>query len=52
MVGCGEYASVQDAVSAIVRVKETVLPDEKIAEEYEGRFRRFTKFYPALKGLF
>ncbi len=52
MVGCGEYASVQEAASAIVRVKETVLPDVKIAAEYESRYRRFTKLYPALKGLF
>ena len=52
MVGCGEYASVQEAASAIVRVKETVLPDEKTAAEYENRYRHFTKLYPALKGLF
>lgn len=52
MVGCGEYASVQEAASAIVRVKETVLPDAKIAADYEARYRHFTKLYPALKGLF
>ena len=52
MVGCGEYASVQDAANAIVRVKETVLPDAKTAADYEARYRRFTKLYPALKGLF
>ena len=52
MVGCGEYASVQEAASAIVRVKETVLPDAKIAADYESRYFHFTKLYPALKGLF
>lgn len=31
MVGCGEYKTVKDAADAIVRVKETVLPVEKIA---------------------
>ena len=52
MVGCGEYGSVQEAASAIVRVRETVLPDEQIAADYEARYRHFTKLYPALKGLF
>ena len=52
MVGCGEYANVQEAASAIVRVKETVLPDASIAAAYEERYRHFTKLYPALKGLF
>ena len=52
MVGCGEYASVREAASAIVRVKETVLPDERIAAAYERRYRHFAGLYPALKGLF
>ena len=52
MVGCGEYHSVQAAADAIVRVKETVLPDPAIAAAYEQKYRHFTKLYPALKGLF
>ena len=52
MVGCREYGSVQEAASAIVRVRETVLPDKQIAADYEARYRHFTKLYPALKGLF
>ena len=52
MVGCGEYASVQEAAKAIVRVKETVLPVPSVAAAYEHKYRRFTRFYPALKGLF
>ncbi len=52
MVGCGEYGAVQEAASAIVRVRETVLPDKQIAADYEARYRHFTKLYPALKGLF
>ena len=52
MVGCGEYKTVQEAASAIVRVKETVLPVPEIAAAYEQKYRHFTKFYPALKGLF
>jgi len=52
MVGCGEYKSVQEAASAIVRVKETVYPDAETAARYEARYRHFTNLYPALKGLF
>ena len=52
MVGCGEYGSVQAAADAIVRVRETVLPDPEIAAAYEEKYRHFTKLYPALKGLF
>ena len=43
MVGCGEYQTVQEAVEAIVRVKETVLPDSDIAAQYEEHYRHFTK---------
>lgn len=52
MVGCGEYKTVKDAANAIVRVKETVLPDEKIAALYVQRYAHFVKLYPALKGVF
>lgn len=52
MVGCGEYASVKDAAEQIVNVKETVYPDEKIAELYEKRYNTFRKLYPALKDVF
>ena len=52
MVGCGEYASVRQAAEAIVRVKETVLPDRQTAERYAEKYKNFTKFYPALKGVF
>ena len=52
MVGSGEYASVRQAAEAIVRVKETVLPDRETAERYAEKYKNFTKFYPALKGVF
>ena len=52
MVGCGAYASVEDAASALVRVTETVLPQPELAERYEAAYSRFRKIYPAVKGLF
>lgn len=52
MVGCGEYKTVKDAAKAIVRVKETVLPDEKIAALYAQRYAYFLKLYPVLRAVF
>lgn len=52
MVGCGEYASVKEAVEKIVKVKETVYPDQKIAELYQKRYDVFKKLYPSLKEVF
>ena len=52
MVGCGEYKTVKDAAKAIVRVKETVLPDEKAAALYAQRYIYFSKLYPALYGIY
>lgn len=52
MVGCGEYKTVKDAAKAIVRVKETVLPDEKIAALYVQRYAYFLKLYPVLRAVF
>lgn len=52
MVGCGEYETVKEAAKAIVRVKETVLPDEKAAALYAQRYIYFSKLYPALYGIY
>ena len=52
MVGCGEYKTVKESVEKIVKVKETVYPDQKIAELYEKRYDVFKKLYPSLKEVF
>ena len=52
MVGCGEYATVRAAAEAIVRVRETVLPDPAIARRYEEHYAVFRSLYPALRGVF
>lgn len=52
MVGCGEYASVKEAAEKIVKVKETVYPDQKLAELYQKRYDVFKKLYPSLKEVF
>lgn len=51
-VGCGEFTSVEDAADRIIHVTDTIEPDPVLTEKYEEKYKRFRKFYPALKGLF
>ena len=50
--GGGEYKNVKEAAKAIVRVKETVLPDANTVALYAQRYVCFKKLYPALKSVF
>ena len=52
MVACGEYASVEEACSAIVKVVDTIHPDPEIAARYEARYNTFKKIYPVMKPMF
>ena len=49
MVGCGEYASVEDAAEAIANVAQTVEPDSANFPYYEKKYETFRKLYPAIK---
>lgn len=49
-VACGEYASVDDAAKAIVKVKKTVVPQKELAEAYQRKYKVFRSLYPAIKG--
>lgn len=51
-VGCGEYASVEEAAQKLVKVVDTVVPEPELAAKYEERYRKFSKIYPAVKELF
>lgn len=51
-VGCGEYASVEEAADKLVKVVDTVEPTPELVQKYEERYRKFKKIYPAVKGLF
>ena len=52
MVGCGEYANVEECAGKLVRVRETVLPQPELAAKYEEQYQKFRKIYPALKETF
>ncbi len=51
-VGCGVYASVEEAAKTLVKVTSTQKPDPELAAMYEEKYQTFRKIYPALKELF
>ena len=51
-VGCGEFASVEEAVDKLVKVVGTVEPDPELTAKYEERYQQFRQIYPACKELF
>ncbi|MGN1184479.1 MAG: xylulokinase, partial [Oliverpabstia sp.] len=42
-VGCGEYASVEEASAALVKVIDTVEPDSELVAKYEERYQEFRR---------
>jgi xylulokinase len=51
-VGCGAFASVEDAAEKLVKVVDTIEPEVDLVEKYEERYQQFKKIYPAMKELF
>lgn len=51
-VGCGEYASVEEAAEKIVKVVDTVEPEAELVAKYEERYQKFKEIYPACKPVF
>lgn len=51
-VGCGEYASVEEASATLVKVIDTVEPDPELVVKYEERYQEFRRIYPTVKELF
>ena len=51
-VGCGEYASVEEACEKLVKVVDTIEPDPVLVEKYEEKYQQFRKLYPTVKALF
>ena len=52
MVGCGTYASVQEASGKLVSIASTAYPDAEIAARYEAKYQKFKEIYPTMKSLF
>ncbi len=51
-VGCGEYATVEEAAAKLVKIVDTIEPEPEIAAKYEEKYRKFAKIYPTVKELF
>ncbi len=51
-VGCGAYESIKAASDRIVKVIDTVEPDDILVCRYEQKYEQFKKIYPALKCLY
>ncbi len=51
-VGCGAFASVQEAAEKLVKVTDTVEPEAALVAKYEKQYAKFRQIYPAMKGLF
>lgn len=48
----GEYESVESAADQLVKVVDTIEPDEEIAKKYDIQYNKFIKIYPTVKNLF
>ena len=51
-VGCGEYASVEEAADKLVKVVGCVEPDAELTKKYEEKYQKFKKIYPTVKCLY
>ena len=47
-----EYATVEEAAAKLVKVVDTVEPEQELADKYEARYQQFKQIYPACKALF
>ena len=51
-VACGVYSNVEEAAAKIVKVVDTVEPENELAAKYEERYNQFKQIYPALVPVF
>ncbi|MCM1088757.1 MAG: xylulokinase [Muribaculaceae bacterium] len=51
-VACGEYDSVESAASQIVKIVDTICPEEALVSKYEERYQQFKQIYPTCRELF
>ena len=51
-VACGEYGSVEEIASKVVKIIDTVEPEPELVEKYEARYACFREIYPTCKPLF
>ena len=52
MVAYGKYNSVNECASKLVKITETLNPDNELVLRYEKQYKKFSKIYPAVKNLY
>ena len=52
MVGNKEYKSVNEACKTIIKTNNKYTPNSPIIEDYNKKYKSFTKLYPAVKHLY
>ncbi|MDD5934221.1 MAG: xylulokinase [Clostridiales bacterium] len=51
-VGCGEFATVEEAADKLVKVTESIEPTKEIVDKYEVLYQKFRTLYPAVKDVY
>jgi len=51
-VACKEFESVEAATNQLVKVVDTIEPEQEVAKKYEIQYNKFIQIYPAVKDLF
>ena len=52
MVADGRFSSAEEGAMKLVKIKETIYPDEKLVRAYDERYSEFREIYPSMKDLF
>lgn len=52
MTGCGAYPDVVSATDSLIKVVNSVSPDEELVKLYDKKYEKFKKIYPALKPVY
>ncbi len=51
-VGCGHFATVEEATTKIIKVTKNVKPQPEKVEKYNRKYSQFREIYPTVKKLF
>lgn len=51
-VGCGTFESVERACEKLVKVIDTVEPNQLLVQKYEEKYQKFKQLYPIMKNWF
>lgn len=51
-VGCGKYASVEEATNKLIKVIDTTEQDPELVAKYDKKYEIFKQLYPTLKDMY